>query len=66
VEQAASEVAKARSEAVAARRSAQLSVLRSPIAGVVTRLTAVLGASVDVNQPLVEVADPSSLDVVFT
>ena len=66
VEQAASEVAKARSEAVAARRSAQLSVLRSPIAGVVTRLTAVLGASVDVNQPLVEVADPSALDVVFT
>jgi RND family efflux transporter MFP subunit len=66
VEQAEAEVAKARSEAVAARRSAQLSVLRSPIAGVVTRLTAVLGASVDVNQPLVEVADPSSLDIVFT
>ncbi len=66
VEQAASEVAKARSDAVAARRAAQLSVLRSPIAGVVTRLTAMLGASVDVNQPLVEVADPSALDVVFT
>ena len=31
-----------------------------------TRLTAVLGASVDVNQPLVEVADPSALDIVFT
>jgi RND family efflux transporter MFP subunit len=27
---------------------------------------AVLGASVDVNQPLVEVADPSALDIVFT
>jgi cobalt-zinc-cadmium efflux system membrane fusion protein len=66
VEQAAADVAKARSEAVAARRAAQLSVLRSPIAGVVTRLTAVLGASVDVNQPLVEVADPSALDIVFT
>ena len=66
VEQAASEVAKARSDAVAARRAAQLSVLRSPIAGVVTRLSAVLGASVDVNQPLVEVADPSALDIVFT
>jgi membrane fusion protein, heavy metal efflux system len=65
VEQAAAEVAKARSEAVAARRAAQLAVLRSPIAGVVTRLTAVLGASVDVNQPLVEVADPSALDIVF-
>ncbi|HTK52495.1 MAG TPA: efflux RND transporter periplasmic adaptor subunit [Gemmatimonadaceae bacterium] len=66
VEQAASDVAKARSEAVAARRAAQLAVLRSPIAGVVTRLTAVLGASVDVNQPLVEVADPGALDLVFT
>jgi RND family efflux transporter MFP subunit len=66
VEQAASEVAKARSEAIAARRSLQLAVLHSPIAGVVTRLTAVLGASVDVNQPLVEVADPAALDIVFT
>ena len=66
VEQAATEVAKTRSDAVTARRAAQLSVLRSPIAGVVTRLTAVLGAPVDVNQPLVEVADPSSLDIVFT
>ena len=65
VEQAAAEVAKARADAVAARRFAQLSVLRSPIGGVVTRLTAVLGASVDVNQPLVEVADPSALDLVF-
>ncbi|HUQ79887.1 MAG TPA: efflux RND transporter periplasmic adaptor subunit [Gemmatimonadaceae bacterium] len=66
VEQAAADLAKARAEAVAASRSAQLSVLRSPIAGVVTRLTAVLGASVDVNQPLVEVADPSALDIVLT
>jgi len=66
VEQAASDLAKARADAIAARRAAQLSVLRSPIAGVVTRLTAVLGASVDVNQPLVEVADPSALDIVFT
>jgi membrane fusion protein (multidrug efflux system) len=66
VEQAATEVAKARADAVAARRAAQLTVLRSPISGIVTRLTAVLGASVDVNQPLVEVADPSALDIVFT
>jgi len=65
VEQAAGELAKARADAVAARRAAQLAVLRSPIAGVVTRLTAVLGASVDVNQPLVEVADPSALDIVL-
>ena len=66
VEQAAADVAKARSEAIAARRSAQLAVLRSPIGGVVTRLSAVLGQSVDVNQPLVEVADPSALDIVFS
>ena len=66
VEQAAADVAKARADAVAAQRAAQLAVLRSPIAGVVTRLTAVLGASVDVNQPLVEVADPSALDIVLT
>lgn len=66
VEQAAAELAKARAEAVAARRAEQLSVLRSPIAGVVTRLGAVLGASVDVNQPLVEVADPSALDITLT
>jgi membrane fusion protein (multidrug efflux system) len=66
VEQAASEVAKARADAVSARRAEQLAMLRSPIAGVVTRLNAVLGASVDVNQPLVEVADPSALDIVFT
>ena len=65
VEQAAADVARARAESVAARRSAQLAVLRSPIGGVVTRLTAVLGASVDVNQALVEVADPSALDLVF-
>jgi RND family efflux transporter MFP subunit len=66
VEQAAADLAKARADAVAARRASQLAVLRSPIAGVVTRLAAVLGASVDVNQPLVEVADPSALDIVFT
>jgi RND family efflux transporter MFP subunit len=66
VEQAAADVAKARADAIAARRSAQLAMLRSPINGVVTRLTAVLGASVDVNEPLVEVADPSALDIVFT
>jgi RND family efflux transporter MFP subunit len=66
VEQAAADLSRARSEAVTARRAAELSVLRSPIAGVVTRLGAVLGASVDVNQPLVEVVDPSALDIVLT
>jgi RND family efflux transporter MFP subunit len=63
VEQAAAELAAARSAAVTARRDQQLSVLRSPVAGVVTRMAAVLGASVDAGQTLVEVADPSAFDV---
>ena len=58
--------AKARTDAVTARRAQQLSVLRSPISGVVTRMTAVLGASADPAQALVEVADPSALDIVLS
>jgi membrane fusion protein, multidrug efflux system len=65
-EQAAAELAKARAEAVAAQRTQQLSVLRSPIAGAVTRMSATLGASVDPAQPLVEVSDPSALDVLLS
>lgn len=65
VEQAAAELAKARADVIAARRDVQLSVLRAPIAGVVTRLTASLGATADPSQPLVEVADPSAVDVVL-
>ena len=63
VEQAAAELAAARNAAVTARRAQQLSVLRSPVSGVVTKMSAVLGASVDANQTLVEVADPSAFDV---
>lgn len=63
VEQAAAELAAARSTSVTAQRSEQLSVLRAPIAGVVTRLSAVLGASADAGQTLVEIADPSAFDV---
>src|SRR5205823_4915861 len=65
-EQAAAEVAKARADEVAVRRTAQLSILRSPISGVVTRMSATLGASVDPAQPLVEVADPTALDVLMS
>lgn len=65
-EQAAVEVAKAKAEAIAARREAQLARLDSPIDGIVTKMTAVLGASVDASQPLVEVADPHAVDVVLT
>ena len=63
--QAAADLAAAQSAAVTARRSQQLATLRAPLAGVVTRMNAVMGASVDANQTLVEVADPLALDVVF-
>lgn len=65
LDQATSDLALARSNAVTARRARELSTLRSPISGVVTRMSAVLGASVDANQPLVDVADPSALDVLL-
>ena len=64
-ESAAAELAKARADALATERIAALSVLRSPIHGVVTRLTATLGASADPSQVLIEIADPSALDVLF-
>jgi RND family efflux transporter MFP subunit len=64
LDQAEAELAKARADAVAARREAQLARLHSPLTGVVTQMNAVLGASVDANQPLVEVANPQSLDIV--
>ncbi len=64
-DQAAAELAQAQAAAVTARRAQQLATLRAPLAGVVTRMTAVLGASVDASQPLVQVADPAALDVVF-
>jgi len=62
-DQAAADVAKARGDAANARRAEQLSVVRAPLGGVVTRMTAVLGATADVAQALVEVADPLALDI---
>jgi RND family efflux transporter MFP subunit len=66
VETAAADLGKARAEATTARRAEQLSVMRSPLNGVVTSLKAVLGASVDAGQVLVEIADPSAFDVVLS
>lgn len=63
--QAAADLAAAQAAAVTARRAQQLATMRAPLSGVVTRMSAVLGASVDANQTLVEVADPSALDIVF-
>jgi RND family efflux transporter MFP subunit len=65
-EAAAADLARARADAAAARRFAELSTLRSPINGVVTRLTATLGASADPMQVLIEIADPTALDVLFS
>ena len=57
-DQAASDLAQAQLAAVTARRAQQLATLRAPLAGVVTRMTAVLGASVDPSQALIQIADP--------
>ena len=64
-EQAAAELAQAQAAAITARRAQELATLRAPLAGVVTRMTAVLGAAVDQSQALVEVADPGALDIVL-
>jgi RND family efflux transporter MFP subunit len=64
-DQAAADLAQAQVAAVTARRAQQLATLRAPLAGVVTRMSAVLGATADPSQPLVEVADPAALDIVF-
>ncbi len=66
LEQASADLGRARADAAAAKRSLYLSVLRSPINGVVTSLRAVLGASTDAGQVLVEVADPAAFDVVLS
>lgn len=65
LDQAASDRARARSDAIAARRTQTLATLRSPIGGVVTKLRAVLGGPADPSQPLVEVADPVALDILL-
>lgn len=65
-ETAAAELGRARSEAVLAQRAQQLSVLRSPMTGVVTRMVAVLGAPADAGQVLVEIADPSAFDITLS
>ena len=65
-EQAAAELAKAKADAVAAARTQQLSIIKSPINGVVTRMSATLGAPVDPAQPIIEISDPSALDVLLS
>ena len=64
-ESAAAEAAAKHADLINAQRSASLSIIKAPISGVVTRMNATIGASVDPSQPLVEVADPTSLDVLL-
>ena len=64
-DQAELDLAAAQTADVTARRNADLAALRSPLAGVVTRVNAVMGGSVDPSQVVVAVADPSALDLVF-
>ena len=64
-EAAAADLGVARLNAVNAKRARELSTLRSPIDGVVTRLAAVLGASADPTQVMVEVSDPTTLDAIM-
>ena len=66
VDQAQGDLALAQANAITARRALELATLRAPLAGVVTGMTAVVGAPVDVAQALVEIADPSALDVLVS
>ena len=65
VDQAAADLAQAQSALLTAQRAQAMATLHSPVGGVVTRMAAVMGANVDVSQPLVEVADLAALDVVL-
>lgn len=63
---ASADLAAAQSAATTARRARDLAVLRAPFAGVVTRQLALVGASVDASQPLVELSDMNAQDVLLT
>lgn len=65
LEQATADLARARGEAANARRQQELSAVRSPIGGIVTRMTATIGGTADPSQILVEIADPNALDLLF-
>lgn len=65
LEQAEAELARTTSDAAAAHRLLDLATMRAPIAGVVTRMDATIGAAADPGQPLVEIADPDAVDVLL-
>ena len=63
---ATADLAQATAAAASARRLRTLATLRSPIDGIVTRLGATLGATVDGTSSLVEVADVRYAEVVLS
>jgi len=65
VDRAAADLAQAQAAAVSSHRDLELATLRAPLAGSVSTMNAIIGESVDASQPLVEVVDPSQLDVVL-
>ena len=65
-EAAAADLGAARLNAINAKRARELSTLRSPIDGVVTRMNAVLGASADPTMVMVEVSDPTAVDALLS
>jgi len=65
VDQANADLAQAQAGLVSAQRALANATLHAPVAGVVTRMSAVLGAPADATAPLVEIADLSALDVVL-
>ncbi len=65
LDQADADLARVAADRIAAEHAAGLATLRSPIDGVVLDMNATLGASVDPAQPLVEIADPDHVDVMF-
>ena len=66
LDQANADLARADADVAVATRMMELSIVRTPISGVVTRMATSLGASVDPSEPLVEVADPAALDVMLS
>lgn len=65
VEAAAADLGTARAALVEARRIQALSVLRAPLAGVVSGVDVALSQPVDINETLIEVVDPSRLEIMF-
>jgi RND family efflux transporter MFP subunit len=64
-ETAQAELARAQAEAVNARRNLELTTLRAPMAGVITKVNTTIGSGVDAGQIIVEMADPDALDVLL-